>query len=99
MLKAIAVGLACTAILLSSVSCTPIPTPETAGDKSVPVEKVPLAGSIPSEWGDLIAVTVNPDFAYQYHLWFQDEQGNIRLVDFYIRRMQLLSESRLIPRS
>jgi hypothetical protein len=99
MLRALARGLAFAALVPCLFSCTPISQPDLAGDRPVQIEKLPVAGSIPSEWGNLIAVTVNPSFAYQYQLWFQDEQGNVRLVVFDNRMKQLLSESRLFSRS
>jgi hypothetical protein len=99
MLKTLARCLACAALLFTLFSCTPIPEPELSGEKSIPMETLPVAGSIPAEWGDLVAVTVNPSFSYQYQLWFQDEQGAVRLVVFDNRSKQLLSDSRLFPRS
>jgi hypothetical protein len=89
----------CAALLFTLFSCTPIPEPELSGEKSNPTEILPVAGSIPAEWGDLVAVTVNPTFPIQYQLWFQDEQGAVRLVVFDNRSKQLLTESRLFPRS
>ena len=77
MLKTVARGLALVALLTCLLSCTPLPEPNVSGDKPVAIENLPVAGSIPAEWGDLVAVTVNPSFSYQYQLWFQDEQGNI----------------------
>jgi len=99
MLKTVAKGLALVALLFFVAACTPMPKPDFAGEKSVAIVGLPIDGSIPSEWGDLVAVTVNPTFAYQYQLWFQDEQGNVRLVVFDNRSKQLLSEARLFPRS
>jgi hypothetical protein len=99
MLKTMAGGVVCAALMFSLFSCTPIPQPELSGDKSIPTMTLPVAGSIPAEWGNLVTVTVNPSFSYQYQLWFQDEQGAVRLVVFDNRSKQLLNESRLFPRS
>jgi hypothetical protein len=99
MFGTVARGLTLAMLLFCMLSCTPLQEPDVSGDAPVAIEKLPVAGSIPAEWGDLVAVTVNPSFSYQYQLWFQDERGNVRLVVFDNRMKQLLTESRLFPRS
>jgi hypothetical protein len=92
-------GLACAALVLLSFSCAQIPQPQPSDEGPLSMEKLAVAGEVPCEWGDLVAVTVNPKFAYQYQLWFQDEDGVVRLVVFDNRSKQLLVGARIIPRS
>jgi hypothetical protein len=44
-------------------------------------------------------VTTNPEFTDAFLLWFQDEQGTVRLVRFHMPSRQLVSTARRIPRS
>lgn len=99
MLMRMVKGLACATLVLLSFSCAEIPQPQPSDEGPLALEKLTVAGSVPLEWGDLVAVTVNPKFAYQYQLWFQDEAGVVRLVVLDNRSKQLLVSSRVIPRS
>jgi len=36
--------------------------------------------SVPSVWGHLVSVTVNPEFPQVSTLWFADSTGNVRTV-------------------
>jgi hypothetical protein len=92
-------GLACAVLVLLSFSCAPLPQPQPSDEGPLALEKLTVAGAVPMEWGNLVAVSVNPQFAYQYQLWFQDEEGVIRLVVLDNRSKQLLVSSRVIPRS
>lgn len=65
----------------------------------VAIEKMPAVDSIPAEWGDLVAVSVNANVGHIYQLWFQDAAGNIRIVFYNIRNNELLTQGRVIPRS
>ena len=46
----------------------------------MPRDKLTEIHSIPAEWGDLIAVTRHATFPRAHRLWFQDEDGNIRVI-------------------
>lgn len=86
-------------LVLFTFSCTRLPEESIAieGEK---IAKVKLAhlDSIPSKWGNLISVSSVPEYPTTVQLWFQDENGNVRMVPYSINRNQLISHFRLIHR-
>ena len=59
-------------------------------------EKLPQTDSIPLAWGKLISVSTVQNWA---QLWFQDEEGNIRMIPYNVPQNRLLSEAKVIRRS
>ena len=66
-------------LVLLAVSCARLPRGEE-GD--MPRDKLTQIHSIPAEWGDLIAVTRHVTYPRVHRLWFQDEDGNIRVIGY-----------------
>src|SRR4030042_7006914 len=85
-------------LALLPLSCTKMDQWAAPGQGNVAVEKLPTKGSIPLGWGNLVSVTPSPAGSDRFDLWFQDEQGNIRLVAYDLRTNNLLTEARFIPR-
>jgi hypothetical protein len=83
-------------LVVIGLSCAKIPEWETPGEGVV--EELKDTGAIPSQWGNVIAVTNIPTFKYQFQLWLQDEDGIIRLVNYSLSRNKLLSTVRVINR-
>jgi hypothetical protein len=84
-------------VLLTS-SCTKLPQWSKAGQGNLAIETLPTMGSIPLKWGNLVTVTSSPDVGFTFQLWFQDEQGNLRMVLCDIRTNSLVDVVRFIPR-
>ena len=84
-------------VLLAS-SCTKIPQVPITGQGTVAIESAPTTGSIPLKYGNLVSVTTTPDMNYWFQLWYQDEQGNIRIVLYQAHTNRLGNVVRLIPR-
>lgn len=84
------------AVLL--LSCTKQPEWVGAGEGAVAVEKLPEVDSIPLEWGNLVSSNVISSQPWVCQLWFQDENGTLRLVHYDVRDNVFISNARLIPR-
>lgn len=78
-------------------SCTKI-EPQRPEEGSFAIEKLPAANSIPSNWGKLISVSNEPDFPNWVQLWFEDKDGNVRMVAYTIGTNRLEGTVVLIPR-
>jgi hypothetical protein len=85
-------------LVLLPLSCTKLPQWETARQGNVAVETLPTRDSIPLKWGNLVSATTSPDVPFTFQLWFQDEQGNLRMVLYDIRSNDLSAAVRLIAR-
>ena len=81
-------------LVLVPMSCARLPdTGPTESD-----ELIEVAGlkPVPAAWGNLISVTDKGASSFQ--LWFQDDQGTIRMVRYDVRNWSLLPKVELIPR-
>lgn len=59
--------------------------------------EITLEKGIPSEYGTLKAVTVpSPGLS---HLWFEDQNGTIRIVQFLHSKRQIHKSASVIPRN
>ena len=65
------------AIILISISCQRINPPPKGGLEMI---KISDLKGIPSDYGSLISVTTQPRAPNWAQLWFQDDDGTIRLV-------------------
>ena len=83
--------------LLLPLSCTELPERIPLERGAIAVEKMQGADSIPSDWGSLVAVTNRPDVSHVFQLWFQDEQGNVRMAVYNMSLNSLLPNAILIP--
>ncbi len=77
-------------------SCTRLSKPDGAGG-DLAIEQVPASGVIPQEWGALISVSSVADFPHAAQLWFQDREGNVRIVVLDLSTHQFVN-ARLIRR-
>jgi hypothetical protein len=84
-------------VLLVS-SCTKLPEWVPAGKGSVAIETLQDKGSIPLKYGSLVSVTSSTDAPNAFQLWYQDEQGNVRMVIYDIPSNSLWHHVRFIPR-
>jgi hypothetical protein len=98
MLIKVVKGFALVILLVGLSACAEIPRPNLVVEGGLLVEELPASGSVPGEWGDLVAVSNSSQFAHLFQLWFQDEQGTIRMVVFDNRMRQLHVGSRVITR-
>jgi hypothetical protein len=80
-----------TSLVLVAAGCASLSREEVMVDKQATTVSMPDTGSIPSDWGQLVSVTNAPQTSNQFHLWFQDEAGTVRLAVYDIRNRRLLS--------
>ena len=79
-------------LILVPLACARLPGPIESDELAV----APGVKPVPAAWGNLISVTDKGEFWYQ--LWFQDDQGAVRMVRYDRRNRSLLPEVELIPR-
>ncbi len=79
-----------------SVSCRSLDQEAPPG--GAPVESLADAVSVPSEWGNLIDVIQHPSREQITFLWFQDDEGTIRIVRYNSRTKQFLTDATVIHR-
>ena len=84
--------------LLLPLSCTKLPERVPLEKGTIAVERMPGTDSIPSNWGSLVAVTNRPDVAHVFQLWFQDEDGDVRMAVYNMTLNSLLPNAILIPK-
>ena len=85
-------------LVLLPLSCTKIGEQAPTGQGNVGIETLPAKDSIPLKWGNLVSVTTSPGVTTAFELWFQDEQGNLRMAIYQMRTNSLSDEVRFIPR-
>ena len=85
-------------LVLLLLSCAKIPEWAGPGQGDVAFEKLPGKDSIPLKWGNLVSVTLSPQGGYFFQLWFQDEQGTLRVVLYQMSTNSLMDQVRFIPR-
>jgi hypothetical protein len=85
-------------LVLLPLSCVKMPQWAGPGQGNVAMETLPTKDSIPLKWGNLVSATASPDVRYGFELWFQDEQGNLRMVIYSILTNSLDANVRFIPR-
>ena len=78
------------------VSCTRLPGPGVRGGSLA--DTLPDSTSVPSSWGNLVSVTINPAYTDVSQLWFEDPAGRIHLVVYDLRQHQLQRVAALITR-
>ena len=85
-------------LVLLLLSCSKIPQWVAPGQGNVAIETLPAKDSIPLKWGNLVSITTSPTVGNAFELWFQDEQGNLRMVVYDARNNILYGNVPLIPR-
>ena len=98
MLHRKAICLLVVVFLFPVISCTRLGEAPTKGIVPLGTEYLPAVDSIPLEWGKLVSVSTTPIYEGIFQLWFQDENGKVRMVTFDIRDSRLISVARVIPR-
>ena len=86
-------------VVLLSFSCARLPEsgrPPEAG--MLPVEMLVDEQSVPTEFGQLVAVSESPSGRFT-QLWFQDEEGIIRMVAFNNTTARLFPQALVIGRN
>lgn len=86
------------AFLLAGVAAACARLPEVRHTGAFARDTLPDSASVPSSWGNLVSVTVNPASTDVFQLWFQDPAGKVRLVVYDIRKVQLDRAATLITR-
>ena len=84
--------------ILATAACRRIPAPQAGKLPPSQTIEVPSDGKIPADWGRLIAVVDNPITTGVYTMWFEDADGNIRIVYYGVRFRQLNDTAQLIER-
>ena len=86
-------------LLLSLVplSCTKIAESPTVEGGDITIGKLPYLDSIPVNWGRLVSVSRLTDFNV-YQLWFQDEDGTVRIAFYNLDTNRFLPKVRQIAR-
>ena len=80
------------------LSCTEMPEWAATGEGGVGVEELPYEDAIPLDWGQLVSVTLI-DENNRHQLWFQDEEGTIRMVGYNLRTNEFQPDIRAFPRN
>ncbi len=86
-------------VVLLSFSCARLPEsgrPLEAG--ALPVEDLDDEQSVPTEFGQLVAVSESPSGRFT-QLWFQDDGGIIRMVGFNNTTARLFPQASVIGRN
>ncbi len=86
------------ALLLAATASACSRLPEAGRTGAFVVDTLPDSTSVPSSWGNLVSVTVNPAFTDVFQLWFQDPGGRIHLVVYDNRRVRLSPRAVVITR-
>ena len=97
MLQRLAGILVVIAILASGAVCKKMGEPGD-GEQKLSVEELPRADSIPKEWGKLLSVSSIPGVEKWAQLWFEDDEGDIRLVPYNVESNYLSKQARVIRR-
>jgi len=86
------------ALLLATAASACTRLPEAGRTGAFAVDALPDSTSVPSSWGNLVSVSVNPAFTDVFQLWFQDSAGKIHLVVYDIRKVRLSPRAVVITR-
>ena len=86
------------ALLLVAAASACHRLPEAGRSGALAADTLPDSTSVPSSWGNLVSVTVNPASTDVFQLWFQDPAGKIHLVVYDIRNVRLSPRAVVITR-
>ncbi|MBW1674074.1 MAG: hypothetical protein JRJ45_10610 [Deltaproteobacteria bacterium] len=85
-------------VVLLPLSCTRLDQLTTVGASSLAGEKLPGDGSIPVGYGNLISVSSLDQHPHMVQLWFQNEDGELRMVRYSLRYNHFKKVTYLISR-
>ena len=98
MLRGAGVCLLAAALVVLLLSCTKVEQWATPEEGGLAIEKLANLNTIPSKWGNFVQVSQDPYREDHFQLWFQDYDGNVRVVTFDTDTNRLLPNARLIQR-
>jgi hypothetical protein len=78
------------ATLVFGLSCTKLEVPANVSAR-VAEEVLMRPDAIPAAWGNLVAVSSVPAYPDLVQLWFQDQQGAVRMVAFRVSTQEILN--------
>ena len=84
------------ALVLFTMSCTKLSGFAPQEEGGIALEKLEDMTSIPLKFGKLISVSTIPE-RNRSQLWFQDDDGNVRMVVFNMNANRLWNHARLFP--
>jgi hypothetical protein len=85
-------------VVLLASACTRISDERATGTWVLAHETLKDSTSVPKAWGNLIAATSGAESPGVYRLWFQDAEGNVRVVGYNNSRRFLGQNVTLITR-
>ena len=83
------------ALVLFTMSCTKL-SGFTFEEGGIAIEKLEDVNSIPPKFGKLISVSTIPERGLS-QIWFQDDDGNVRMVVFNMKANRLWGNAWLFP--
>ena len=86
-------------LLLSAfifISCARVQEPAKGKLKAIELKTL---DAIPKDYGSLISVTANPQYLQYAQLWFQDDDGTIRVVSVGFFDQKIMNTVTEIPRN
>jgi len=83
--------------LLAGASCARMGQPGP-DEQTLTLQKLPNADSIPARWGKLVSVSSVPGVENWAQLWFQDDEGTVRMVPYNVSDNYLSGQARIIRR-
>lgn len=96
MLSRIGIFLILMTIVLLTLSCAKVGS--VSGEGDLVSEALPNVDSIPSKYGNLVSVSSVTEYPDWVQLWFQDENGNIRMVRYSVRENRFAKDCKLVTR-
>jgi hypothetical protein len=87
--------------VLLLLSCAQLPRPLREAEGGIPTETLKDLTSVPREWGNLVSVTTpttRENVSRFAQLWFQDSEGNVRVVAFDAQTSRLMPTAGIIRR-
>jgi hypothetical protein len=69
------------ALAVVLLACEKLPDGSGGGRGALAVKEAPSPDSVPLAWGNLVSVTVDPTTREALRLWFQNDSGEIRVLN------------------
>ncbi len=98
MLSRIGISLILVILIFLSLSCTKIEQPAARGRGDLVFKALPSPDSLPFDFGNLVSVSLEPESQHWVQLWFQDENGILRIMGYSIQKYRFTKHFYLIPR-
>ncbi len=88
MLRRTVVVLLLAVVVFSIPACRRLESPAAGG--GLPHQTLLNAATLPADWGNLVSVTNAASYPDLLQLWFQDRDGNVRMVVFRVTTSEFL---------